>query len=87
MESSGPRRCTTRKELSYPLNMCVGRPTAGLGAFWGKFHIQQHLRPPSHGDCMAYNRLSKEPFVKESLTSNEIHIKFIKVYGDSSPSF
>ena len=26
-------------------------------------------------------------FVKEGLTSNEIHSKFIKVYADSSPSF
>ena len=26
-------------------------------------------------------------FVKESLTPNEIHLKFIKVYGDSSSSF
>jgi predicted XRE-type DNA-binding protein len=26
-------------------------------------------------------------FVKESLTPNEIHSKFIKVYGDSSASF
>jgi transposase len=26
-------------------------------------------------------------FVKEGLTSNEIHSKFIKVFGDSSPSF
>jgi hypothetical protein len=26
-------------------------------------------------------------FVKECLTPNEIHLKFIKVYGDSSPSF
>jgi len=26
-------------------------------------------------------------FVKEGLTSKEIHSKFIKVYGDSSPSF
>jgi transposase len=26
-------------------------------------------------------------FVKEDLTPNEIHSKFIKVYGDSSPSF
>jgi hypothetical protein len=26
-------------------------------------------------------------FVKESFTPNEIHSKFIKVYGDSSPSF
>jgi hypothetical protein len=25
--------------------------------------------------------------VKEGLTPNEIHSKFIKVYGDSSPSF
>ena len=25
-------------------------------------------------------------FVKEGLTPNEIHSKFIKVYGDSSPS-
>jgi len=26
-------------------------------------------------------------FVKEGLMPNEIHLKFIKVYGDSSPSF
>ena len=26
-------------------------------------------------------------FVKEGLTPNEIHLKFIKVYGGSSPSF
>jgi L-ribulose-5-phosphate 3-epimerase UlaE len=26
-------------------------------------------------------------FVKEGLTPNEIHSRFIKVYGDSSPSF
>jgi histone-lysine N-methyltransferase SETMAR len=26
-------------------------------------------------------------FVKEGLTPNEIHSKFIKVYADSSPSF
>ena len=26
-------------------------------------------------------------FVKEGSTPNEIHLKFIKVYGDSSPSF
>jgi hypothetical protein len=26
-------------------------------------------------------------FVKEGLLPNEIHSKFIKVYGDSSPSF
>jgi hypothetical protein len=26
-------------------------------------------------------------FLKEGLTPNEIHLKFIKVYGDSSPSF
>jgi hypothetical protein len=26
-------------------------------------------------------------FVKEGLTPNEIHSKFIKVYGDFSPSF
>jgi hypothetical protein len=26
-------------------------------------------------------------FVKEGLTSNKIHSKFIKVYGGSSPSF
>jgi hypothetical protein len=26
-------------------------------------------------------------FVKEALMPNEIHLKFIKVYGDSSPSF
>jgi hypothetical protein len=26
-------------------------------------------------------------FVKEGLTLNKIHSKFIKVYGDSSPSF
>jgi hypothetical protein len=29
----------------------------------------------------------KKLFVKEGLTPNEIHSKFIKVYGDSSPSF
>jgi hypothetical protein len=26
-------------------------------------------------------------FVKEGLMLNEIHLKFIKVYGDSSPLF
>jgi transposase len=26
-------------------------------------------------------------FVKEGLMPNEIHLKFIKIYGDSSPSF
>jgi hypothetical protein len=26
-------------------------------------------------------------FVNEGLTPKEIHLKFIKVYGDSSPSF
>jgi hypothetical protein len=26
-------------------------------------------------------------FVKEGLTPNEIHLKFINVYGDSSPLF
>jgi hypothetical protein len=26
-------------------------------------------------------------FVKEGLTQKEIHLKLIKVYGDSSPSF
>ena len=26
-------------------------------------------------------------FVKEGLTANEIHSKFVKVYGDSFPSF
>jgi histone-lysine N-methyltransferase SETMAR len=26
-------------------------------------------------------------FVKEGLTPNEIHLKFMEVYGDSSPSF
>jgi hypothetical protein len=26
-------------------------------------------------------------FVKEGLTPNEVHSKFIKVYGDSSPSY
>jgi hypothetical protein len=26
-------------------------------------------------------------FIKEGLTPNEIHSKFINVYGDSSPSF
>jgi histone-lysine N-methyltransferase SETMAR len=32
-------------------------------------------------------RTVKKFFVKESLTTNEIHSKFIKVYADSSPSF
>jgi transposase len=31
-------------------------------------------------------RAVKKFFVKEGLTPNEIHSKFIKVYGDSSPS-
>jgi hypothetical protein len=26
-------------------------------------------------------------FVKEGLTLNEVHSKFIKIYGDSFPSF
>jgi len=32
-------------------------------------------------------RAVKKFFVKERLTPNEINSKFIKVYGDSSPSF
>jgi len=32
-------------------------------------------------------RAAKKFFVKEGLKPNEIHSKFIKVYGDSSPSF
>jgi len=32
-------------------------------------------------------RVVKKFFVKEGLTPKEIHSKFIKVYGDSSPSF
>jgi hypothetical protein len=32
-------------------------------------------------------RAFKKFFVKEGLTPNQIHSKFIKVYGDSSPSF
>jgi transposase len=32
-------------------------------------------------------RLVIKFFVREGLTPNEIHSKFIKVYGDSSPSF
>jgi len=34
-------------------------------------------------ECRAVIKL----FVKEGLTANEIHSKFIKVYGESSPSF
>jgi transposase len=37
-------------------------------------------------DKIEYRAFTKF-FVKEGLTSNEIHSKFIKVYGDSSPSF
>jgi transposase len=32
-------------------------------------------------------RVVKKFFVKEGLMPNEIHSKFIKVYGDSSPPF
>jgi hypothetical protein len=32
-------------------------------------------------------RTVKKLFVKEGLTANEIHLKFIKEYGDSFPSF
>jgi transposase len=32
-------------------------------------------------------RAVKKLVVKEGLTPNEIHSKFLKVYGDSSPSF
>jgi hypothetical protein len=37
-------------------------------------------------DKIEYHAIIKF-FVKEGLTPNEIHSKFIKVYGDSSPSF
>jgi histone-lysine N-methyltransferase SETMAR len=37
-------------------------------------------------DKIEYRAVTKF-FVKESLTPNEIYLKFIKVYGDSSPSF
>jgi transposase len=37
-------------------------------------------------DKIEYHAVIKY-FVKEGLTPNEIHSKFIKVYGDSSPSF
>jgi histone-lysine N-methyltransferase SETMAR len=37
-------------------------------------------------DKIEYHAVIKS-FVKEGLTPNEIHSKFIKVYGDSSPSF
>jgi hypothetical protein len=37
-------------------------------------------------DIIEYRAVIKF-FVKEGLTPNEIHSKFIKVYGDSSPSF
>jgi hypothetical protein len=37
-------------------------------------------------DKMEYRELIKF-FVKEGLMPNEIHSKFAKVYGDSSPSF
>jgi len=37
-------------------------------------------------DKIAYRAVIKF-FVKEGLTPNEIYLKFIKVYGDSSPSF
>jgi len=37
-------------------------------------------------DKIEYRAVTKF-FVKEGLTPNEINLKFIKVYGDSSPSF
>jgi hypothetical protein len=37
-------------------------------------------------DTIEYRAVIKF-FVKEGLTPNEIHSKFIKIYGDSSPSF
>jgi transposase len=37
-------------------------------------------------DKIVYHAIIKS-FVKEGLMPNEIHSKFIKVYGDSSPSF
>jgi len=37
-------------------------------------------------DKIEYRAVTKF-FVKEGLTLNKIHSKFIKVYGDSSPSF
>jgi hypothetical protein len=37
-------------------------------------------------DKIEYRALIKF-FVKEGLTPNKIHSKFINVYGDSSPSF
>jgi transposase len=37
-------------------------------------------------DTFEYSEVRKF-FVKKVLTPNEIHSKFIKVYGDSSPSF
>ena len=38
-------------------------------------------------ECCLYPLKWIKFFVKEGLTPNEIHSKFIKVYGDSSPSF
>jgi len=32
-------------------------------------------------------RAVKKFFVREGLTTNKIHSKYIKIYGDSSPSF
>ena len=37
-------------------------------------------------DTIEYRAVT-EFFVKEGLTPNEIHLKFVKVYGDYSPSF
>jgi L-ribulose-5-phosphate 3-epimerase UlaE len=37
-------------------------------------------------DKIEYRAVIKS-FVKEGLMPNEIHLKFINVYGDSSPSF
>jgi len=37
-------------------------------------------------DTIEYRAVIKF-FVKEGLTPNEIHLKFIKIYGDSYPSF
>ena len=41
---------------------------------------------PLKMDKIEYRAIIKF-FVKEGLTPNETHSKFIKVYGDSSPSF
>jgi hypothetical protein len=46
----------------------------------GLLYVSLEIYKIEHGAVIKF-------FVKEGLTPNEIHSKFIEVYGDSSPSF